>query len=135
MTGTARLLAASGAVLALVGVGLGAFGAHVLEVRLSPADLATFETAVRYQMYHALGLLGVAWLHDRTGSALAGRGGWLLVAGTAVFSGSLYVLVLTGARWLGAVTPVGGVMQLAGWLLVVAVLLRKRADEKVPSSH
>lgn len=125
MTGSARALAASGAVLALVGVGLGAFGAHGLEARLSPADLATFETAVRYQMYHALGLLGVAWLHDRSGSALAGRGGWFLVAGTAVFSGSLYVLVLTGARWPGAVTPVGGVMQLAGWSLVVAGLLRK----------
>lgn len=125
MTGSARALAASGAVLALLGVGLGAFAAHGLEARLSPADLAIFETAVRYQMYHALGLLGVAWLHDRSGSALAGRGGWFLVAGTAVFSGSLYVLVLTGARWLGAVTPVGGVLQLAGWLLVAAALLRK----------
>ncbi len=126
MTATARTLAASGAVLALLGVGFGAFGAHVLEARLSPSDLFTFETAVRYQMYHALGLLGVAWLQDRSGSALVGRGGWFLVVGTAVFSGSLYLLVLTGARWLGAVTPAGGVMQLVGWVLVVVGLLRRR---------
>ena len=125
MTASVRTLAVSGAVLALSGVGLGAFGAHGLEARLSPADLATFETAVRYQMYHALGLLGVAWLADRFGSPLVGRGGWFLVAGTVVFSGSLYLLVLTDSRWLGAVAPVGGVMQLVGWLLVVVGLLRR----------
>ena len=125
MTASVRTLAVSGAVLALSGVGLGAFGAHGLEARLSPVDLATFETAVRYQMYHALGLLGVAWLADRFGSPLVGRGGWFLVAGTVVFSGSLYLLVLTDSRWLGAVAPVGGVMQLVGWLLVVVGLLRR----------
>ena len=125
MTASVRTLAVSGAVLALSGVGLGAFGAHGLEARLSPADLATFETAVWYQMYHALGLLGVAWLADRFGSPLVGRGGWFLVAGTVVFSGSLYLLVLTDSRWLGAVAPVGGVMQLVGWLLVVVGLLRR----------
>lgn len=121
----ARRLAAGGAALALLGVALGAFGAHGLEARLSPTDLGTFETAVRYQMYHALGLFGVAWLADRTGRALVVRGGWLLVAGTVVFSGTLYLLVLTDARWLGAVTPVGGVMQLAGWLLVLVGSLRR----------
>ena len=123
----ARRLAACGAALALLGVALGAFGAHGLEARLSPADLGTFETAVRYQMYHALGLFGVAWLADRTGRALVVRGGWLLVAGTVVFSGSLYILVLIGAGWLGAVTPAGGLMQLAGWLLILVGTLRKSA--------
>ena len=125
----ARRLAACGAALALLGVALGAFGAHGLEARLSPADLGTFETAVRYQMYHALGLFGVAWLADRTGHALVVRGGWLLVVrgGTVVFSGSLYILVLIGAGWLGAVTPAGGLMQLAGWLLVLVGSLRESA--------
>ena len=97
MTASVRTLAASGAILALLGVALGAFGAHALGAHLSPGDLGTFETAVRYQIYHALGLLGVAWLADRFASPLLGRGGWFLVAGTAVFSGSLYVLVLTDA--------------------------------------
>jgi len=127
VTGAARKLAASGAALAFTGVALGAFGAHALAGLLSPADLGTFETAVRYQMYHALGLFGVAWLAERGGHPLVVRGGWLLVAGTVVFSGTLYLLVLTGARWLGAVTPIGGVMQLAGWLLVLLGSLRKAA--------
>ncbi len=127
----ARRLAAGGAALALLGVALGAFGAHGLEGRLSPADLGTFETGVRYQMYHALGLLGVAWLADRTLSSLVVRGGGLLVAGTVVFSGTLYLLVLTGVSWLGAVTPVGGVMQLAGWLLVLLGSLRKPRRQRV----
>jgi len=125
VTGLARKLAASGAALALTGVALGAFGAHALTGLLSPTDLDTFETAVRYQMYHALGLFGVAWLAERGGHPLVARGGWLLVAGTAVFSGTLYLLVLTGAHWLGAITPIGGVMQLAGWLLVLLGSLRK----------
>ena len=119
MTAAARKLFASGAALALLGVALGAFGAHGLEARLASAALGTFETAVRYQMYHAVGLFGVAWLADRTDHPLVVRGGWLLVAGTVVFSCTLYLLVLSGASWLGAVTPVGGVMQLAGWALVL----------------
>ncbi len=125
MTPSPRTFGVSGAVLALLGVALGAFGAHALGAQLPAGDLATFETAVRYQMYHALGLLGIAWLADRFGSPLVCRGGWFLIAGTVVFSGSLYVLVLTGARWLGAITPVGGVMLLVGWSLVVAGLLRR----------
>jgi uncharacterized membrane protein YgdD (TMEM256/DUF423 family) len=104
-----------GAVMAFLAVALGAFGAHGLEGRISGADLATFETAVRYQMYHALALLLVAALPE----ALTGRGGkvagWGFAAGIVVFSGSLYLLLLTGQRWLGAVTPVGGVAFLAGW--------------------
>jgi uncharacterized membrane protein YgdD (TMEM256/DUF423 family) len=89
-----------GAVFALLGVALGAFGAHGLRGSVSPEDLATFETGVRYQVYHALGLLIVAQ------------------AVILVFSGSLYALVLTGQRWMGAVTPAGGLCFLVGWGLL-----------------
>ena len=124
MTGLARALAASGATLALLAVALGAFGAHALRERLEARALEIFETAVRYQMYHALALLGVAWLSTRLAGPLTGWAGWLMVAGTVVFSGSLYLLVLTGPRWLGAITPIGGVLLIAGWLLVVLALVR-----------
>jgi uncharacterized membrane protein YgdD (TMEM256/DUF423 family) len=80
--------------------------------------------AVRYQMYHALALLAVAWACDRWGGASLRAGGWLLVAGTAVFSGSLYLLMATGARWWGAVTPFGGVALLAGWAALAAGVWR-----------
>ena len=123
----ARALAASGATLALLAVALGAFGAHALRARLEPRDLEIFETAVRYQMYHALGLIGVAWLSTRLAGPLTGWAGWLMIAGTLVFSGSLYLLVLTGPRWLGAITPIGGLMLIAGWLLVVVAILRGSA--------
>ena len=95
----------------------GAFGAHALRERLTAADLATFETAARYQMYHALALLAVAWQVDR-GNARAKTAGWLFLAGILLFSGSLYVLTLCGIRWMGAVTPLGGVAFLLGWLVL-----------------
>lgn len=110
-----RLFTGLGAALALVGVALGAFGAHGLRATLSPEDLATFEIGVRYQMYHALALLAVGWSVARWPESTAGLAGWLFVVGIVVFSGSLYTLVLTGQRWLGAVTPLGGVAFLAGW--------------------
>jgi uncharacterized membrane protein YgdD (TMEM256/DUF423 family) len=113
-----RLFAALAAVLALVGVALGAFGAHGLRGMLSAQDLATFETGVRYQMYHALALLGVAWATTRWPGGSTVAAGWLFVAGILIFSGSLYVLVLTGQRWLGAVTPLGGLSFLLGWGLL-----------------
>lgn len=78
--------------------------------------LASFEVGVRYQMYHALALLAVAWAHTRWPGPFVTAGGWLFVAGIIVFSGSLYALSLTGVRWLGAITPLGGVAFLAGWL-------------------
>jgi uncharacterized membrane protein YgdD (TMEM256/DUF423 family) len=111
-----RLFFRLGAVSGLIAVAAGAFGAHALRARLSPELLAVFETAARYQMYHALGLLAVAWAATRWPGSTAQWAGWLFVIGTALFSGSLYALALTGARWLAAVTPLGGVAFLAGWL-------------------
>jgi uncharacterized membrane protein YgdD (TMEM256/DUF423 family) len=112
-----RVFALSGAVSALLAVAAGAFGAHALRARLSPELLAVFETGARYEMYHALGLFGVAWVIGRAGGTApqASWAGWLFLAGTVIFSGSLYLLALTGARWLGAVTPLGGLSFLLGW--------------------
>jgi uncharacterized membrane protein YgdD (TMEM256/DUF423 family) len=111
-----RVFFALGAVSACIAVGLGAFGAHGLRARLVPDMLAVFEIGVRYQMYHALGLLGVAWAAHRWPGTAATAAGWLFVAGTLVFCGTLYALSLTGQRWLGAVTPLGGAAFVAGWL-------------------
>jgi uncharacterized membrane protein YgdD (TMEM256/DUF423 family) len=111
-----RLFFSIGALSALIAVAAGAFGAHALRARLSPEYLAVFETAARYQMYHALALLAVAWASTRWPGALSQWAGWLFVVGTVLFSGSLYALALTGARWLGAITPLGGVAFLLGWL-------------------
>ena len=111
-----RLFFLIGAVSAFVGVAAGAFGAHGLKDRLSADMLATFEVGVRYQMYHAFALIAAAWAVSRWPGALATASGWLFVTGTIVFSGSLYLLSLTGQRWLGAITPVGGLTFLAGWL-------------------
>ncbi len=94
-------------------VALGAFGAHALQERLSEADLAIFETAVRYQLVHAVALLALAGLEGR-GYAVA-TAAWSFTAGVLIFSGSLYLLVLTGQRWMGAITPIGGVAMLIGW--------------------
>jgi uncharacterized membrane protein YgdD (TMEM256/DUF423 family) len=105
-----------GAVSAFVGVAAGAFGAHGLRDRLSAEMLAVFEVGVRYQMYHAFALVAAAWACARWPGTLASASGWLFVAGTIIFSGSLYLLSLTGQRWLGAITPVGGLAFLAGWL-------------------
>ena len=111
-----RAFFALGSVSAFLAVALGAFGAHALKNSLPPELLATFETGVRYQMYHALALLAAGWACARWPGKLVHASGWLFVAGTLLFSGSLYALSLTGERWLGAVTPLGGVAFLAGWL-------------------
>src|SRR4051812_31045660 len=111
-----RLFFGLGALSAFIGVALGAFAAHGLKARLDPTMLATFETGVRYQMYHALGLLAVGWACTRWPVGTTTASGWLFVAGTLLFSGALYALALSGERWLGAITPIGGVAFLAGWL-------------------
>jgi uncharacterized membrane protein YgdD (TMEM256/DUF423 family) len=111
-----RIFFALGAILGFISVAAGAFGAHALRGRLTPDHLGIFETAARYQMYHALALLAVAWTITRGGGSTAHWAGWLFVIGTVLFSGSLYLLALTGIRWLGAITPLGGVAFLTGWL-------------------
>ncbi len=107
-----------GALSAGIAVTAGAFGAHALRARLAPDLLQVFETAARYQMYHALALLAVAWAAGRTEAAGPRRAGWLFVLGTILFSGSLYLLALTGVRWLGAITPLGGVAWIVGWTIL-----------------
>ena len=114
---TSRLAATIGSLLGALAVVLGAFGAHALRSHLEQRDLEIFETAVRYQMYHAFALLAAAWLLSRN-LPQAGLAAWAFIAGIAVFSGSLYLMVATGQRWLGAVTPIGGVGLIAGWCLL-----------------
>ena len=117
-----RLIATVGALSAFIAVAAGAFGAHALRTRLSAEMLATFEIAARYQMYHALALIACAWAATRWPGTLVTASAWLFVVGTVLFCGSLYVLSLTGIRWLGAVTPVGGIALLAGWLTLAAAV-------------
>jgi uncharacterized membrane protein YgdD (TMEM256/DUF423 family) len=111
-----RLFFLAGAVSGFFGVALGAFAAHGLKSRLDPELLAVFETGVRYQMYHALAFFAVAWACGKWPGQFATASGLFFVAGTVLFSGSLYLLALTGARWLGMITPLGGLAFLAGWL-------------------
>ena len=120
-----RTFATLGALSAFVAVAAGAFGAHGLKSRLSPEMLAVFETGARYQLYHALALLAVAWVHTRWPGGAATASGWLFVAGTLLFSGSLYALALTGVRWMGAITPFGGAAFLGGWLLLAWAAWRR----------
>lgn len=110
-----RIFFLLGSLLGGVGVGLGAFGAHGLQRVLSADDISTFEIGVRYQMYHALALLAVAWAASRWESGAVLASGWLFVAGIVLFSGSLYLLALTASRWLVWITPVGGLAFLLGW--------------------
>jgi uncharacterized membrane protein YgdD (TMEM256/DUF423 family) len=116
----------AGAVSAGAAVLAGAFGAHALRARLAPDLLAVFETAARYQMFHALALFAVAWALERGRHAALVRAAWLFLAGTVFFCGSLYALALTGARALGAVTPLGGLCFLAGWFSLAWGLWRGR---------
>lgn len=114
----ARLFFVLGCLSALAGVALGAFAAHGLRTRVTPDMLGIFEVAVRYQIYHALALLAVGVVAGRASDGATAAAGWLFVAGTVVFSGSLYALVLSGHRWLGAITPLGGLAFLAGWAVL-----------------
>jgi uncharacterized membrane protein YgdD (TMEM256/DUF423 family) len=104
-----------GAILGGLSVAMGAFGAHGLEGRLDERALQNWETAARYQMYHALALLAVAWLSQQVEHVAANVAGIGFIAGIVIFSGSLYVLSFTGIRWLGAITPIGGLAFLIGW--------------------
>jgi uncharacterized membrane protein YgdD (TMEM256/DUF423 family) len=113
MTKTFILL---GSLFSFIGIALGAFAAHALKDKLSTDLFAIWEVGVRYHMYHALGLLAVAWVTTQFPEANVSISGWLFVCGIVIFSGSLYALSLSGMRWLGAITPIGGLCFLAGWL-------------------
>jgi uncharacterized membrane protein YgdD (TMEM256/DUF423 family) len=110
-----RFFFAIGALFAFVGVAAGAFGAHGLKSRVTPEMLAVFEVGVRYQMYHAFALFIVAWACTKWPVTLVNTAGILFIVGTVIFSGSLYILSLSGIKWLGAITPFGGLALLAGW--------------------
>lgn len=113
-----RLFFVLGAISGGLAVAAGAFGAHALKSLLSADALATYDTAARYQMVHALALLATAWASTRWAGRAIDLAGWSFVAGSVLFSGSLYLLALTGTRWLGAVTPLGGVLLIVGWGLL-----------------
>ena len=115
---------AAGAVLAGTGVALGAFGAHGLKSKVSADLLAVFEIGVRYQIYHALALLAVSWATTRWPGTWVNASGWLFLVGILFFSGSLYVMTFTGQKWLGAVTPLGGLCFILGWVALALGALR-----------
>lgn len=108
------------AIAMALGVILGAFGAHALKVRLTPEDLEIWKTGVQYHLLHGVALVGIAALWPMLSGGLSAWGVRLIMMGVIVFSTSLYLLVLTGPRWLGAITPFGGVMMISGWLLLAA---------------
>lgn len=117
-----------GAVFAATAVAAGAFGAHALKTILDPPMLAVYETAARYQMYHALGLFVVAWLCRETHSRWAVKAGWLFCAGILLFSGSLYIVALGGIKWMGALTPLGGASFIGGWTCIAWTAWRAGDD-------
>ncbi len=125
MPASAKLFLVLGALLAAAAVALGAFGAHGLKGRLAPEMLAVFQTAVQYHFWHALGVLavGLACLALPDGAWLRAAG-WLLALGVVLFSGSLYVLALSGERWLGALAPLGGLAFIGGWIALAIAVLR-----------
>jgi uncharacterized membrane protein YgdD (TMEM256/DUF423 family) len=121
----ALALLAAGALNALVAVAAGAFGAHGLQSRLDEKHLGIFETAARYHMYHALGMALCA-LAARSGLAGAVRAGWVMQAGVAIFAGTLYALAVTKVKILGAITPIGGLLMMIGWVMLAWAAIRAR---------
>ena len=116
--------------LGLTAVAAGAFGAHALKKRLDPAQLAAYETAVRYQMFHALALIGVAWVGSMSPSRLPAASAACMMSGVVLFSGSIYGLTLLEWKWLGPVTPLGGLIMMVGWLLLAVAGARLRGREQ-----
>ncbi len=110
----------------MLSVAAGAFGAHALKKTLTPDHLAAFETAARYQMYHALALIAVAWVASQAASRITNAAGWCFLSGTVLFSGSLYLLTLAGLRGVARITPVGGLLFLVGWGLLAAAASKMR---------
>jgi len=136
----------TGALIGALAVGCGAFGAHVLQGALERAAgkgelseqqvakrLANWETAARYQMYHALALLAVGFLAQRGDTRIAHLAGIVFTVGTLIFSGSLYALALSSQRWLGGVVPIGGVLLIIGWMLLAVAAARECSAETLPT--
>ena len=122
-----KVFMVAGSISAALAVGFGAFGAHALKARLEPSLLTVYQTAVQYHFYHALGLFAVAVAAAHLSSGAAGTVKWAglcMVVGTVLFSGSLYLLSLTGWRWLGAITPLGGAGFIAAWALLAVAAAR-----------
>jgi uncharacterized membrane protein YgdD (TMEM256/DUF423 family) len=121
----ARIFLAAGGVAALLAVALGAFGAHALKSRLAPEMLAVWHTGIEYHLFHSLGLVAAGLVAAQLPeSSLIRWAGWAMLAGILLFSGSLYALALSGERWVGAITPIGGLAFLAAWALFVAAVLK-----------
>ena len=122
-----RTFAILGAVFMVLGVAAGSFGAHALEgfFDKTPAMESTYRTAVRYHLIHALGLFAVAWAASRWPGSLTNAAGVLIIIGILLFSGSLYLLTLTGMEWLGAITPIGGAAFIGGWIFLAAAAWRR----------
>ena len=121
-----RIIIALAAINGLIAVMAGAFGSHALKSRLDPGELATFEVAVRYQMYHALALMAVAWVMSTRPTRTASAAAICMLIGIVLFSGSIYGLSLVKWRWLGPVTPIGGLSLIAGWVLLAIAGLQTR---------
>jgi len=115
---SSKSIIASGAVLGAIAVMAGAFGANALNGKVSPEMLEVFKTGSQYQMYHALGLIGVGIVYHLWQNKLIRIAGWLFLIGILLFSGSLYLLVLLNTQWLGAITPLGGTAFIVGWVLL-----------------
>lgn len=124
ITSLPKLFLLLGLILGFIGVVLGAFGAHALKQRISSDLLAIFEVGVRYQMYHALLLIALSFIYQAYPNSFIQTGGMLIFSGTLVFSGTLYLLALTGITTWGAITPIGGVLLLAGWLLSIIGVIK-----------
>lgn len=124
---TSRFFLACGAISGFAAVAAGAFAAHGLSTRLDPKWLEVFKTGAHYEMYHALAMIGVAWAANVIPGKLVPAAGWCFLIGTVLFSGSLYLLAITQAKWIGFITPFGGVLFLVGWgLLACAAIARRR---------
>ena len=124
-SGSAKLFLVLGCIAALLAVAFGAFGAHALKTRIAPDLMSVYRTGVEYHFYHALGmiLVGLAAFHLPE-SAWLRAAGWAMLAGVVLFSGSLYLLALTGLSWLGAITPLGGAAFIAAWALFAAAAIK-----------
>ena len=128
MTPSARTLRVAAALMLALATIVGALGAHALKTRLTADRYEVLQTAVHYQFFHALGLLALGVVAERENGVLLRRAGALLLLGMLLFSGSLYVLLAGAPRWLGVVTPLGGVSLIAGWLLAALAFARQRSS-------